>query len=198
VSCSSKAGDRTECPADTSAGVVLVRSSGTAACLLGKTWGYDQTSIWVSDGCSGDFATRQATPQAPAKAPPPRHIPNIGFLVFDGEKAEYYRRWLSHYGGVKTAAIPDITDNGYQVQASAMPIRGILQGYVSWSQVFGGAYGNDWEVRGGENWFPMKQRGIRINGEVLYVNRSPVGYTAYPYPVGAKGPVFHLNFELNF
>jgi hypothetical protein len=25
-----------------------------------------------------------------------------------------------------------------------------------------------------------------------------VGYTAYPYPVGAKGPVFHINLELNF
>jgi hypothetical protein len=25
-----------------------------------------------------------------------------------------------------------------------------------------------------------------------------VGYTAYPYPVGAKGPVFHFNFEMNF
>jgi hypothetical protein len=30
------------------------------------------------------------------------------------------------------------------------------------------------------------------------VNKSPVGYTAYPYPVGAKGPVFHVNFEVNF
>jgi len=25
-----------------------------------------------------------------------------------------------------------------------------------------------------------------------------VGYTAYPYPVGAKGPVFHINLEMNF
>ena len=55
VSCASKAGERTQCAADTTAGVVLVRSTGTAACLLGKTWGYDQTSIWVSDGWSADF-----------------------------------------------------------------------------------------------------------------------------------------------
>ena len=27
---------------------------------------------------------------------------------------------------------------------------------------------------------------------------SPVGYTAYPMPVGATGTVFHLNLELNF
>jgi len=79
-----------------------------------------------------------------------------------------------------------------------MAIPKILQVYVSNSQIFGGAYGNDWEVRVGENWFPRKERGIRVNAEWMYVNRSPVGYTAYPYPVGAKGPVFHINFELNF
>src|SRR5262245_33817002 len=57
VTCSSKPGDRTACAADTSAGVVLVRSTGEAPCLLGKTWGYDQASIWVADGCSGEFVT---------------------------------------------------------------------------------------------------------------------------------------------
>jgi hypothetical protein len=30
------------------------------------------------------------------------------------------------------------------------------------------------------------------------VNKSPVGYTAYPMPVGANGNLFHLNFEMNF
>ena len=44
----------------------------------------------------------------------------------------------------------------------------------------------------------MKERGIRLNGEWMYVNRSPVGYTAYPYPVGAKGTLFHINLEMNF
>jgi len=32
----------------------------------------------------------------------------------------------------------------------------------------------------------------------MHVNKSPVGYTAYPYPVGANGTVFHINFEMNF
>ena len=35
----------------------------------------------------------------------------------------------------------------------------------------------------------MRERGIRVNGEVMYVDRSPVGYTAYPYAVGAKGVI---------
>src|SRR5262245_45520432 len=49
VTCSSTPGDRSSCAADTSKGVVLLRSMGDAPCLLGKTWGYDQTSVWVSD-----------------------------------------------------------------------------------------------------------------------------------------------------
>jgi hypothetical protein len=47
VTCSSKPGERSSCAADTSKGVVLLRSTGDAPCLLGKSWGYDQTSVWV-------------------------------------------------------------------------------------------------------------------------------------------------------
>jgi hypothetical protein len=467
VSCASREGQRTQCAADTSAGIVLVGSTGTAACLLGKTWGYDQTSIWVSDGCSGDFMTGAAPEATSSRVAAPRHAPNVGFLIFDGDKgqiylrfftyarylnqrglddsyvdafgvshtvtrrqdvqlqkfflplsgwfltpkmryylyvwsantsqgdpaqvvgagniswtfnrfatvgagitslpsvrstegqfpywlgvddrliadeyfrgsytsgvwlkgeahptlkymamfannlstlgvsaaqldnrfdtqsyslqwlpttgefgpwagfgdyegheklatrigvhythsledgqsqpgteaientqirlsdgsviftpnlfgpgitvdsvhyhmssvdgglkfkgaaleAEYYWRWLRDYAGANAAAVPDISDHGYQVQVSAMPIARTLQIYGGWSQIFGGRFGDDWEVRAGQSVFPMKQRGIRINAEGMYVDRSPVGYTAYPYAVGARGPVFHLNFEMNF
>jgi hypothetical protein len=112
-------------------------------------------------------------------------------------EGEYYKRWLSNYIGSNTGGIPDISDDGYQLQASAMVVPKALQLYFGASQVFG-SYGDQWEVRGGENWYLMKERGLRLNGEWMYVNRSPVGYTAYPYPVGAKGTVFHINLELNF
>jgi hypothetical protein len=112
-------------------------------------------------------------------------------------EGEYYWRWLSNFTGVNTGGIANINDTGYQLQASAMAVPKILQLYVGTSQVFG-RYGDQWEIRGGENWYVMKERGIRLNGELMYVNRSPVGYTAYPYPVGAKGPVFHINLEMNF
>jgi len=72
VICSSKAGERQQCPADTSAGVALQKSTGTAACLLGKTWGYDDASVWVADGCSGEFQLGQiAKAGAAAAAPAP-------------------------------------------------------------------------------------------------------------------------------
>ena len=56
VTCSSKAGERQVCAADTAAGAALLRSTGPATCLLGKTWGYDDKGIWVFDGCGGEFA----------------------------------------------------------------------------------------------------------------------------------------------
>src|SRR5262245_40104810 len=50
ISCASQAGSREHCAADTSKGVALVKSTGGGPCLLGKTWGYDDTGIWVMDG----------------------------------------------------------------------------------------------------------------------------------------------------
>jgi hypothetical protein len=97
VQCVSTAGTRQHCDADTSAGVVLVKSIGPAECLLGKTWGYDDKGVWVSDGCGGEFLTGTAAAAAaqpgaaPAPAPPgeptPRNEtwgefdPGRGFLV---------------------------------------------------------------------------------------------------------------------
>ena len=73
-------------------------------------------------------------------------------------EGEYYRRWLSNYTGLNTGGIPDISDNGYQLQASAMAVPKALQLYFGCSQIFGN-YGDPWEVRGGANWYSMKERG---------------------------------------
>jgi predicted porin len=35
----------------------MLRSTGDAACLLGRNWGYDDQGVWVSEGCGGDFGT---------------------------------------------------------------------------------------------------------------------------------------------
>ena len=112
-------------------------------------------------------------------------------------EGEYYRRWLTNFTGVNTGGIPDITDNGYQLQSSGMAVKDILQLYLSGSQIFGN-YGNPSEFRLGGNWYFTKQRGLRVNGEYIHVNHSPVGYTAYPMPVGANGNIFHINLEMNF
>jgi len=468
IPCASKEGERIVCAADTSAGVVLARSTGTQACLLGKTWGYDDTGIWVSDGCSGEFLSRRtaASPTTPVKTKALEHVPNAGFLLYDGEQGqiyfrlftyarylnqrsldstyvdyfgnthtvqlrqdvqlqkffapfsgwflspklryylyvwssnssqgdpaqvvgagnlsyafnrfvtvgagitslpstrstegqfpywltvdnrliadeffrgsytsgvwikgegqakikymamfannlstlgvsatqldnkfdtqsfmlqwlpttgefglygtfgdydnhqkvatrlgfhfnhsledkqsqsgpdsiensqirltdgsiiftrnlfgpginvdsveykmdsidggikykglslegEYYRRWLTNFKGTDIGGIADITDNGYQLQSSAMIIQKKLQVYLSGSQIFG-HYGDASDLRVGANWYFLKERGLRLNTELLHLNKSPVGYTAVPYPVGGNGNVFHVNLEMNF
>ena len=78
-----------------------------------------------------------------------------------------------------------------------MVVKNVLQLYLSGSQIFGD-YGDPSEVRVGENWYFMKERGLRLNTEFIHVNHSPVGYTAYPMPVGANGNIFHVNLEMNF
>jgi hypothetical protein len=70
--------------------------------------------------------------------------------------------------------------------------------YVSGSQIFGGRFGNASDFRVGGNWYFLKERGLRVNGELIHANKSPVGYTAYPLPVGGNGNVFHFNLEMNF
>ena len=80
-------------------------------------------------------------------------------------EGEYYRRWLTNFTGVNTGGIPDITDNGYQLQGSAMAVKDVLQLYLSGSQIFGD-YGDPSEVRFGGSWYFRKQRGLRLNTRV--------------------------------
>jgi hypothetical protein len=112
-------------------------------------------------------------------------------------EAEYYWRWLSGYEGSNISSIPNINDKGYQLQVSAMAVPKLVQVYFGNSGIYG-RYGDQSEVRFGANWYPVKQRGFRVNGEFIHVDHAPVGYTAYPMPVGARGKIFHLNMELNF
>ena len=112
-------------------------------------------------------------------------------------EAEYYRRWLSDFVGTGTGIIPDITDDGFQIQASAMVLPSLLQLYVGMSEITGD-YGDGSEFRAGFNYFPKRSRGLRLNGEWMSLDDVPVGYTAVPYAVGSNGHVYHINFELNF
>ena len=100
ISCSSEPGGRTNCPVDTSAGVVLLQSKGAAACLLGRTWGYDDNNIWVSDGCSAEFLAGQvgeAGTIKPATAESsPEYIPNAGFRLYEGENGQIYMRLFTY------------------------------------------------------------------------------------------------------
>lgn len=91
VVCTSNSGERSSCPADTSAGVLLVKSTGSATCLLGKNWGYDDKSIWVAEGCGGEFFVGPASAsQSAGGQTSDKHFgtftPGAGFTVADTSK----------------------------------------------------------------------------------------------------------------
>jgi hypothetical protein len=115
-------------------------------------------------------------------------------LSLDGE---YFMRWLNNFTGTGTASLPNLFDQGFQMQASAMLLPKSLQLYAGGSTIFG-KFGNPYDTRVGLNWFPLKNKVVRVNNEFLYLYNSPVGYTSVPFVVGGKGLVFHSNVELAF
>ncbi len=100
VVCVSQPGERQHCPADTSAGIALLQSKGEAPCLLGKTWGYDDQGIWVSDGCSGEFVVgkklSETAEKAQTKQKSPEYVPNQGFRLYEGENGQIYMRLYTY------------------------------------------------------------------------------------------------------
>lgn len=55
LACGSDTPGRQQCAADTSAGVVLARTTGTSSCVLGESWGYDAAGVWTDRSCRGEF-----------------------------------------------------------------------------------------------------------------------------------------------
>lgn len=55
IRCESEDFRRQFCSVGRAQTAVLVRQSSKAACIEGRTWGYDGRSVWVDQGCAGDF-----------------------------------------------------------------------------------------------------------------------------------------------
>ena len=110
-------------------------------------------------------------------------------------EGEYYWRWLDKFLGPGTSAISNKYDHGFQLQASYMVVPATLQVYAGGSKI-DGQYGKPWDVRAGVNWHPWHNRVFRWNAQVMYLDKSPVGYSSLTYNVGSKGVVFNTDFEL--
>ena len=110
---------------------------------------------------------------------------------------ESYTRWLNDFKVEGFIPVDHLYDTGFQLQASAMLIPKKLMLYVSGSKI-NGQYGNPYDVALGVNYYPFDRRDLRVNVMGLWVDRSPVGYTAYPIPVGATGFTFLTDFSLAF
>ena len=109
----------------------------------------------------------------------------------------YFWRWLGNFRGLNTGGLKGLFDHGFESQASMMLLPKTLQLYAGYSKIFG-QYGDPWDFRSGFNFFPWKNKVVRWNNEVLYLHKSPVGYTAVPFAIGGRGFVYHSTLELAF
>lgn len=57
VRCESRDYQPNRCSIDTRTGVRLQRQIGNTACIQGRTWGWERGSVWVNNGCRGDFVS---------------------------------------------------------------------------------------------------------------------------------------------
>jgi hypothetical protein len=112
-------------------------------------------------------------------------------------EGELFYRELDNFRTNAPLGIDKLTDKGMQIKASTMLMPRTLQLYANGSKIFG-EYGDPWDAGVGINYWPFKRRGLRVNSEALYLNKSPVGYASLPYTVGANGWVFVTNLELAF
>jgi Protein of unknown function (DUF3011) len=108
VVCGSKAGERQTCAATNKGGVTLVKSLGTAACELGRTWGYDEKGVWVSDGCSAEFSVAE-----PAPAKFGRYTPAGGFKVVDTEHGDLNIRVFTYLRYLNQQRTDDTYTNAF-------------------------------------------------------------------------------------
>ena len=114
-------------------------------------------------------------------------------------EAEWYWRWLSDYKGLNTggdsrhrATTATRCRRSAMVVPKAAPgLRRATRGSTATTATRGRCAAAPTSIR-------SQQRGFRVNTEWIHVDHSPVGYTAYPLPVGGNGDVIHLNLELNF
>ena len=111
--------------------------------------------------------------------------------------AAYYARWLDSFKAEGEVPEDDLFDYGVELQTSYMFMPRTLQGYIASSQIFGD-YGNPWDTAVGVNWFPMGNRLLRLNGEILYTQDSAVGNSSAPYLVGGDGAALNTNVEMKF
>ena len=108
---------------------------------------------------------------------------------------EYYMRWVSDIQSVGDVGVEELFDQGFSLRGSSMILKEKLQVYATYSYI-DGEYGTPTELAVGLNWFILPSRFLRINPEVIFIDRSPVGYLAYPTLVGATGTIFSLNLEM--
>lgn len=158
----------------------------------------ENSQIRLSDG-TGIFAFDAFAPNTQVVEAKYEMASAFGGLKYKGFALDldYFFRWVSKFKTVGQIPVTKLFDHGFSTQASYMLVPKKLMLYGIGSYIFG-QYGNPSEINVGLNWFPFKNRSFRLNPEIIFADRSPVGYSSYPTVVGANGTVFMANLEIFF
>ena len=112
-------------------------------------------------------------------------------------EGQWFWRKVDHFHTLGFVPIDHLSDNGFALQASAMPIKNLLQVYATASKIWG-QNGNPTEFAAGVNVYPFKRREMHVNLEAIKTDRSPVGGYHMPIGVGDKGWVVLSDWILMF
>lgn len=83
------------------------------------------------------------------------------------------------------------------IQAAGYPIKKKLKTYAATSQIFG-SFNNSDEYIVGLNFYPFNTRNVRLNAQVIFVNRSPVNSVFGYYTGGQKGTTYAVHSSILF
>ncbi len=111
---------------------------------------------------------------------------------------DYFFRYLSKFETDGPVPVTDLFDHGGQISLSQMLVHKTLGAYVSSTYLFDQFQRNPWEVVVGLNFYPIKTRSWRLNGQMIYVDRSSAdSYFGY-YLKGLKGPILSIGTDILF
>lgn len=158
----------------------------------------DNTQLRISDGTNILVGSTFANGQSITAATYRMMSNEVGFKYRGYSlEGEYFTRWIDDLATTGPVPVSKFFDHGYQVNASAMLHPKTVQLYLAGSKI-DGQYGRPWDISPGLNVFPFRDRRFRLAAQALYAYRSPVGYTAFPIPLGARGWAYTLDSELIF
>ena len=89
IECESREYRYQYCAAQTQGYARLLNQNSSAACVQGRTWGYDRGGVWVNKGCSGTFEVGGREGGGPQPYPPPHggRVPGWAIGSFYGTDA---------------------------------------------------------------------------------------------------------------
>lgn len=114
-----------------------------------------------------------------------------GFFI----QGEGYSRLLSHFQTDGPIPMATIRDHGFYVQAAQMVVPKKAELYGATSYIFGDTRFNfrqSHEWLGGVNYYPAKNRNLRMNVHIIHVTFSPVSSVFGYYTAGQHGTTYSI------